>query len=295
MSRKIHAYCNLDGGSQFGIVGGGQVIAKRGLEDTSLCFFGLVRAVVGLMCIVSFGVLTTGFDSPPIELVPIAAAGGVLDLLIGTLFSMMAVKRGLAHEAVALANTAPLWGVVAAVIFLGEPAKAASFLAASLVATGAYFVIGKRQQSDAARSHLGVAMALMAGIVWGIAEVVPTKYCLNRGMCPHTYQLIAVASSAVGWGGCNLLRAPQYKPLSWSRRGVQIAGITGFTNLFLGWSLWLGAIGRAPAYLIAPVRGLVVLFAFLFSAAIFKERPSRRAVVGALLIITGVLFVSLVS
>ena len=62
-------------------------------------------------------------------------------------------------------------------------------------------------------------------------------------------------------------------------------GASGHTNLFLRWILWLYAIERAPASLVYPIRGLVVLFGFLVSVFILKERPSRRSAIGVLLII----------
>jgi len=74
---------------------------------------------------------------------------------------------------------------------------------------------------------------------------------------------------------------------------MNIAVLTGFTNLFLGWILWLLALGRAPASIISPVRGLVVLFGFLASVLILKERPSRRSAIGVLLIIGGVMLVTI--
>jgi len=272
--------------------GGGQVIAKRGLEDTSLALFGFVRSLSALLFVIPFGLLTIGFPLPSFSLLVVAILGGILDSFIGTLLYMIALRTSPAHEVVPLANTAPFWGVVAAVVFLGEPPRLVSFAAAALVILGAYFLSSHKGRTGIPVSRFGPWLALAAGAMWGIAEIVPTKYCLSQGMAPTTYQLMVVAASGAGWGGYLLVRH-WLRGVPWSINGVGIAVLTGFTNLFLGWILWLYALDRAPASLISPVRGLVVLFGFVASILILKERPSRRSAIGVLLIIAGVTLVSI--
>ncbi|HHE51431.1 MAG TPA: DMT family transporter [Candidatus Acetothermia bacterium] len=272
--------------------GGGQVIAKRGLEDTSIAMFGFVRSLSAFLFVIPFGLLTTGFPLPSIFLLVVAILGGALDSFVGTLLYMTALRSSPAHEVVPLANTAPFWGVMAAVLFLGEAPRIASFIAAALVIVGAYFLSSRRARLDVPGSRSGPWIALAAGAIWGIAEVAPSKYCLTHGMAASTYQLMIILGSAVGWGGYLLVRHRGHA-ISWSRKGLGIAVLTAFTNLFLGWLLWLLALGRAPASLISPMRGLVVLFGFLASILLLKENPSKRSAVGVVLIIAGVTLVSL--
>ncbi len=271
--------------------GGGQVIAKRGLEDTSVALFGFVRSVSALLFVVPFGLLTGGFAFPGTDLLIVAILGGIFDSFVGTLLYMMALRTSPAYEVVPLANTAPFWGVVAAVVFLGEPPRLASFLAAGLVIIGAYFLSSRRVRTDEPVSRFGPWLALAAGAMWGIAEIAPSKYCLTHGMATSTYQLMVVVGSAAGWGTYLLMRH-RLHAVSWSRMGLGIAVLTAFTNLFLGWLLWLMALDRAPASLLSPVRGLVVLFGFLASIILLKERPSLRSAIGVLLILAGVTLVS---
>ncbi|MCD6494442.1 DMT family transporter [Candidatus Bipolaricaulota bacterium] len=272
--------------------GGGQVIAKRGLEDTSLALFGFIRSASALVFVVLFGLLTTGFPLPSLGLLMVAILGGVLDSFVGTLLYMIALRGSPAYEVVPLANTAPFWGVVAAVVVLGEAPRLVSFAAAVLVILGAYFLSSHRARMGVPISRFGPWLALAAGAVWGIAEIAPTKYCLSQGMAPSTYQLMVVAASGAGWGAYLLVRH-RFHAVPRSRKGIGIAVLTGFTNLFLGWLLWLFALGHAPASLISPIRGLVVLFGFLASVLILKERPSKRSGIGVLLIIAGVTLVSI--
>ncbi|HDL85536.1 MAG TPA: DMT family transporter [Candidatus Acetothermia bacterium] len=251
-----------------------------------------MRSFSALLFVVPFGLLTGGFSFPGANLLIVAILGGVFDSFVGTLLYMIALRTSPAHEVVPLANTAPFWGVVAAVVFLGEAPRLVSFAAAGLVIGGAYFLSSHRVRTGAPISRFGPWLALTAGAVWGIAEIAPTKYCLSHGMAASTYQLMVVLASGVGWGAFLLVRGG-LRNLKRSRMGIGIAVLTGFTNLFLGWLLWLFALGRAPASLISPVRGVVVLFGFLASIFILKERPSRRSAIGVTLIIAGVTLVSI--
>ncbi len=272
--------------------GTGQVIAKRGLADTSLALFGFIRSGAAFLFVVVFGLFTTGFPVVASGLLVVAFFGGVLDSFVGAMLYMVALKGSPAHETIPLANTAPLWGVAAAVVFLSEPPRLAAFFAAALVVAGAYFLVSRRDRSQASAPRFGPVIALAAGVTWGIAETVPVKYCLTHGMIPVTYQLLAIGGSTAAWGVYLLLKGHLGR-VRRSRMGMRIAVLTGCMNLFLGWLLWLAALDRAPASLVAPVRGLVVLFGFLASVIILKERPSRRCAIGVLLILGGVMLVSI--
>ncbi len=264
---------------------------KLGIANMPLGLFGFIRAASSLLFMIPFGLLGSGFHFPQPTLVVIAFLGGLLDSFVGTLLYMKALKNSPAYEVVPLANTAPFWGVIAAVVFLGETPRFVAFAAAVLVVLGACFLVKRSDGATPRATTWGPWVALAAGVVWGIAEIAPVKYCLTHGMDPVTYQLMVIVGAGFGWGVYALFRGKTSKS-RFSRRGLGIAILTGFTNLFLGWILWLAALQRAPASLISPVRGSVALFGFAFSIVLLKERPSVRSVVGVLLVVSGVMLVT---
>ncbi len=272
----------------------GQVLAKIGLADMPLALFGFIRAAVTLVFVIPFGLLGSGFHFPGLTLTVIAFLGGLSDSFVGTLLYMSALKNSPAYEAVPLANTAPFWGVIAAVLFLGEAPRFVAFAAAILVVLGAYFLVTRRDGVSTRATAWGPWLALAAGVVWGIAEIAPTKYCLSHGMNLVTYQLMVIVGAGCGWGVYTFLRRKTGKHF-YTRRGIAVAILTGFTNLFLGWILWLAALERAPASLISPVRGSVALFGFVFSLILLRERPSVHSVIGVLLVVGGVMLISTVT
>lgn len=173
------------------------ILAKIGLKWMGLVSFAAIRPLFALLFIVPYGLLTSGFHHTGFGLVGIAVLAGFLDAFVGSLLFLVAIKRSPAHKASALSLTAPFWGVVAAVLFLGERPQLVVYVAAVLIISGAYFLASGR---DAATSNdrtlSGIPLALAAGILWGVT-IVPAKYCLSHGMTPITYTLIGVATAGV--------------------------------------------------------------------------------------------------
>ena len=86
-----------------------------------------------------------------------------------------------------------------------------------------------------------------------------------------------------------LLRiAPRY--YRWS--GLKYAIATSVTGLFLGLLLWYYALNQADASVLAPLRGSVVLFIFVWSLLFLNERPAGRAIFGAGLVAAGIAVVA---
>ena len=270
-----------------------QTVTKLGLLRMDAVHYAATRAAFALLFIIPYGIGTGGFRLESPGLIGMAAFAGFIDSFLGTLLYMYALQRGQAHEAAALANTAPFWGVVTAVLFLREPARPALFLAAALVSLGAYFLISPAKDEGASRSVTGRLAALGTALLWGVAETGPAKYCLDRGMSPVEFQLILVGTAALAWWTMTLL------PSSRRRRRIQASGLwiaffTAATGFFLGWILWLSGLRLAQASLLTPIRGgTMTLFAFGTSIALLRERPTQRAWLGAALACGGVVLASI--
>ena len=185
-----------------------QVVSKLGLARMDLVRYALVRAAFALLFAVPYGIITGAFRFAEPTLIGMAAVAGLIDSFLGTLLYMYALKRGEAHGAAALANTAPFWGVATAVIFLGEPARPTTFFAALLVVAGAYFLISPKRSRERTRSVKSGLAALGAAVLWGVAETGPAKYCVDRGMSPVEFQLTLVITAILSWGLLALLNQP---------------------------------------------------------------------------------------
>lgn len=269
------------------------MVSKLGLARMELVPYAVVRAAFALLFAVPYGLATKAFRFADPTLIGMAVIAGIIDSFLGTLLYMYALKQGEAHGAAALANTAPFWGVVTAVIALGEPARLTTFLAALLVAAGAYFLISPGRPEGGSRYVRRRLAALGAAVLWGVAETGPAKYCMDRGMSPVEFQCVLVTTAVLTWGAVAFFKRALYKrkidPVA-----IGVAFFTAVTGFFLGWILWLAGLRLAEASLLTPIRGgAMTIFAFLTSVVLLRERPSPRSFLGAALATGGVVLVSL--
>ncbi len=270
-----------------------QVVMKPGLASMDAVTFAFLRPVVALLFIIPFVVFADAFTFVSASVSAVAVAGGVLNAFVGTALYYYAVKRSPVHQAASLANASPFWSVALAVLFLGESPSAATFGAGALVVAGSYLLIARRSRDRQSAGYLLPRLAALAtGLLWGFTAAVPAKYCLTRGMSGATYELILVASAGICWAA---VAAPKIlrHGMRVSRTGWLYVIVSSVLGFFVGWILWLEALGRVDASVLGPVNGATALFAFAFGMLFFRERPTGRAYGGALLIFAGVVVVSL--
>lgn len=270
------------------------LLMKSGVDRMSWIGFGFLRPWMGLPFIVLFAWLTDGFVFGASRLVLVGLAGGLLNALFGTAFFYYALSHGSMHESNILANTGPFWGVVSAILFLGEPARLVTFGAGALVIGGTYFLVRRRKGEHRSRNLRALLSALAAGVLWGFSGAVPAKYCMDLGMSPIAYQLLFTGSAAVAW---TLVALPGLRRnrLRFTRQTLGIALLSSFFGLFAGWVLWLMALQRATASSLSPLSSLTLFFAVLLGAVFLREPITRRIVVGGTLVVAGVTLVSILA
>ncbi len=266
-------------------------VAKPGARHLDPVTFLLARWVLALILALLVAGIGGSLVFPGWDAICFVVLGSFMNAVVGWTLYLLAMERAPGYRVTALASTAPLWGVLAAILFVGEPLHWAALVAALLVVVGAYFLV--RENSPEAESGLaGATLAIAAGILWGVSESVPMNLATQRGMAPETSIVVFALSSIVGI----MLLMPLLRrriPRRRSRRGFWLAALSAVTGAFLGWFLWLNGLKLAPASLLAPVRGSTLLFTFLFSVVFLRERPSRWAIIGVGLVFGGVLLVSL--
>lgn len=271
----------------------GQTVSKRIIDDTDMEIFRALASFSGLLIVVLYAIFVGRIVLPGLGLLLIAAISGIVDPVIGVLFYLEALKRSHVHLVAPLANTAPLWGVLTGILFLGGGINTFILVSVIAVISGSYLISGK-PQADLEIGKWGTTFALLAGIAWGVTEVGPTKYCIDNGMSLISYLMILLASSGTAWLVIFVLKGVGSKNPRYTRNGIILSLFSGIIAFSLGWFLWMSALRNVSASLIAPTRGSVVFFAFLLSVFFLGERPKRAAIVGMILILFGVILVSLV-
>jgi drug/metabolite transporter (DMT)-like permease len=276
--------------------GVGMTAATPALRYVDRLTYLIVRWGLVALFALAFALATRRLAIPALEPALWAIAAGVLDATAGGFFYVLALERGSTYQATTLSNTAPLWGVFGAILFLGEPLRWSVALAAGLAIGGAWFLVERPRgggqggaSSDSGRA--GALAALLTGILWGIAETVPAKLALERGLGAETLLFLFAVSGCLGAAALvPFLR--RRIPRRVEPRGFAYIALSGVVGAGVGWLLWLFSLERAPASVVAPVRGATLVFCLFYSAAFLRERPSPRAFLGIGLAAGAVLVVS---
>ena len=267
----------------------GMTVAKPALRHIDPLSYMLGRWLIVAPLALVFGLATGSFVFGSWLGVGYATLAGFIDSALGGLFYLMAMQRTPAYQTTTLASTAPLWGVVGAILILHEPLRWGVVAAAVLVVLGAYFLVGHRMKL---RGHLaGSGLALLTGLLWGFAETIPSKLALQQGLSPASLLFVFSLAGVVMIAAMIPLLRPWF-PRRIERRGVAYVVLAAAGGAFLGWTLWLSSLELAPASVISPIRGSTLLFAFLYSLIFLRERPGWRALLGIALVLGGVLLVS---
>lgn len=269
----------------------GMTAAKPGVRHMDLITYTLARWLLVSVLALIYALVTHRLAFPGWWPIVLAAAAGLLDSTFGGMFYLMAMERTTAYQTTTLSSTAPFWGVLGAILLLGEQLQWRIVLAAILVIGGAVFLT-ERHHSRKPKAWLGAGFALITGILWGFAETVPAKLALQEGMSPETLLFVFALSGALGMFALVPILRPHI-PRRVERRGILFVVLSAIGGAFLGWLLWLHALSLAPASVISPIRGSTLLFAFGYSVLFLKERPTPRALIGIALVAGGVLLVSL--
>jgi len=267
-------------------------IAKPILRYMDPLTFLLIRWAVALVPATTYALLTHRLILPTWPAIGFVALASLLNVIIGWTIYMLSNLSAPAYQTATLASTAPLWGVLAAIIFLGDPIRWQVLVAGGLVAGGAFFLLRTKQQRAKTTSWLGAALAVLAGTFWGISETVPTKLAIQRGINPETMLVVLGCTTLLGMS----VLAPMLRrkiPRRFDRKGLWLVVASAISGAFLGWFFWLQGLRLEDASILSPVRGSTLLFTFAFSVIFLRERPSRWAFVGVLLVFGGVMLVSI--
>jgi drug/metabolite transporter (DMT)-like permease len=181
-------------------------------------------------------------------------------------------------------GTGPLLSFIAATLVLGEPASSLSVLGVVLIVGGILLVSGLASEPHKA-PKAGIAFGLLIG-------VFIASYTINDGWAVKT---LMISPFLIDWTG-NLLRMVLLAPLALRepaevmreireyRTSILVVGVLGP----LGYILVLFAMKIAPIGHVAPARELATLVGSYFGVKLLKERMTPQRVIGAVLIVGGV-------
>jgi drug/metabolite transporter (DMT)-like permease len=182
-------------------------------------------------------------------------------------------------------GTGPLLAFLAATFLLGEPANSLSVVGVGLIVFGILLVSGLTSEPHKA-PKVGIAFGLIIG-------VFIASYTINDGWA---VKVLMISPFIVDWSG-NMLRIVLLAPMALRepaelrremreyRTSILVVSVLGP----LGYILVLFAMKIAPIGHVAPARELATLVGSYFGVKLLKERMTPQRVIGAVLIVGGVI------
>jgi drug/metabolite transporter (DMT)-like permease len=182
-------------------------------------------------------------------------------------------------------SSAPLFAVLGAAAFLGEPLGARELLATALIVLGSVALMGRQQAGADGRPRSDLWLPWTSAALRALAQVL-SKAGLALWPNPFAAALIGyTVSSAVVW--CTALGG-RGTPLVFTRSGVAWFAATGALNGAAVLLLY-HALSAGPVYLVSPIVATYPLFTLMLNAVVLREeRYSLRLLVGVALTVAGV-------
>lgn len=273
------------------LFGVSSLTAKRGLahvdaQSGSIIAMGttvLIYAVLSPFWMQSSDWFTSGFW--------VFVVNGLIHPLLSMYMAFEATARTGPTIAATLSSTAPLFAALIAASFLGE--SISLLIAAGTLGT----VAGVAALSWNPRGAVKIMRAALlfatgAAVIRGLNHVVG-KWGLE--MLPNVFMAAFVSFSVSLCGAVIFYRLRRgYLPLSMPRSALGYFSVTG-TILAIAIACMYGALATGRVVVVSPLVASYPLFT-LFAALLFGEDViTRRLVMGVLLVVGGVVFITLGS
>jgi O-acetylserine/cysteine efflux transporter len=205
----------------------------------------------------------------------------------GLLF--VAINKGMPAGLSSLVlQTQVIFTVAFAGIALGERPRRAQAVGAAIALAGLGIIAAERASSAPV---LPFVLVITAAAMWGISNV-----CTRVAQPPDGLALMVWASLVAPLPLLGLSFAFEGShEIGDALRGIDVGGIAalayivGPSTLF-GFAAWSGLLRRYPTAAVAPFTLLVPVFGIAAAALTLGERPSAAELVGAAIVIAGLLY-----
>jgi drug/metabolite transporter (DMT)-like permease len=275
------------------------VLVRLGLRHVSTSLGTLVSLAAGLLFTgLLVAVLQAGeLLDASLEAWALFAVIGILNFPAGRFFNYMAMGRLGVGRSTPLLASAPLFAVIIAVVVTGEQLRLQTAIGGALILGGLFVTLSSRAQgatqpelSDRSRTVAGVAFAFGAAIAYGSSQVL-TRYSVSDLAPPLVGSFIALLWGTIGFGLLSA-RSVRDRGSNFSRGGLLFAGAGIFSAV--GVMLMFQALSRGEVVVISPVLATNPLFTLIMAALLLRgvERITANVVVGALLVVAGVVALS---
>jgi O-acetylserine/cysteine efflux transporter len=257
------------------------VVIKVGLEDMPPMLLGALRFILATFPAILF------IKRPQIPLRWLLAYGLTISLgQFAFLFSAMSLGMPAGLASLVLQSQA-FFTLMFAVLLLGERLHRANLFGLLVAATG-LLLIGL--QGDRIMTLAGFVLTIGAAAMWALGNIITRKLGKVNlvGLVVWGSLIPPLPFLALSW----LLEGPE--AMASALRGLGLDSILvliylAFGATILGYGLWSRLLSRYPASQVAPFSLLVPVVGLTSAALLLDERLSALQLLGALLVMLGLL------
>ncbi len=257
-------------------------------------------AVMGLVLLAlgKWGTLT----SLPWTVAALVVTSGVIGLGVGDTFYMLSLKSVGVSRAVPLASSYPLFSLIWATFLLGQPLTAAAVGGALLILAGIWLLSREKTNPTNPKTGKwvlgGVAAALATAVFWSISislmDAALTAPAASSFDANYAIVTLRTASLAMFLLLLSPILDKERGFLKVNRRTALELCIGGLVANAVGWFLMNYSFLNIVEAQAVPISSTTPLFSALAGFLLFREKATWNRVLGAVVVVAGVILIFLV-
>ena len=196
-----------------------------------------------------------------------------------------ALQLGDVNKVAPIDKSSTVLTILLAFLLLGEPVSGAQLLGVAGIGAGTLLMVARQPAGAGEPPRRGwlvwaILSALFASLTSIFGKIGVQTVESNLGTAIRTVVVLVMA-----WGMVFVTGEQRQLP-GIDRRSWLFLGLSGMTT-GLSWLCYYRALQDGPASIVVPIDKLSIVVTIAFSALVLKEKLSRRAVVGLVLILAG--------
>ena len=268
------------------------ILAKCGIKKTDSDLATALRTVVVLIfswvmvfVVGSQSTITEIEPKPMIFLILSGLATGA-----SWICYFKALSMGDINKVVPIDKSSTILTVLLAIICFGETSNlAAKLIATAILAAGIFLMVEKKKSDGHAEGHswmiYAVLSAVFAALTSILAKIGISGVESNLGTAIRTGVVLVMAWAIV------LARGKQKQLSAIDKKELLFISLSGIAT-GASWLCYYYAIGHGLVSVVVPIDKLSIIVTILFSYFVFKEKLSKKALLGLCLMVAGTLLMA---
>ena len=265
------------------------ILAKCGIKKTDSDLATAIRTVVVLIfswiMVFIVGSQDTISDIKPISLLFLVLSGFATGASWICYFK--ALSMGDINKVVPIDKSSTVLTVLLAIVCFGETSNLAIKLAATaILAAGIFLMVEKKRTDGEAKGRAWMLYAALSAVFAALtsilAKVGVSGVESNLGTAIRTGVVLVMA-----WG-IVLARGKQKQLSSLDKKELLFISLSGIAT-GASWLCYYYAIGHGLVSVVVPIDKLSIVVTVAFSYFVFRERLSKKALLGLCLMVAGTL------